>query len=82
MIITVQTDDVASVFGQFDGNVKKIEKEFGVRIVNREGAIKIVGERRNAEAAASVIEHIKASLEKNEEITEQSLGYIVEAVKE
>ena len=31
MIITVQTDDVASVFGQFDGNVKKIEKEFGVR---------------------------------------------------
>lgn len=82
MIITVQTDDVASVFGQFDGNVKKIEKEFGVRIVNREGAIKIVGERRNAEAAASVIEHIKASLEKNEEITEQSLGYIIEAVKE
>lgn len=82
MIITVQTDDVASVFGQFDGNVKKIEKEFGVRIVNREGAIKIVGERRNAEAAASVIEHIKASLEKSEEITEQSLGYIVEAVKE
>lgn len=82
MIITVQTDDVASVFGQFDGNVKKIEKEFGVRIVNREGAIKIVGERRNAEAAASVIEHIKAFLEKNEEITEQSLGYIVEAVKE
>lgn len=82
MIITVQTDDVASVFGQFDGNVKKIEKEFGVRIVNREGAIKIVGERRNAEAAASVIEHIKASLEKNEEITEQSLGYIVEVVKE
>ena len=82
MIITVQTDDVASVFGQFDGNVKKIEKEFGVRIVNREGAIKIVGERRNAEAAASVIEHIKSSLEKNEEITEQSLGYIIEAVKE
>ncbi len=82
MIITVQTDDVASVFGQFDGNVKKIEKEFGVRIVNREGAIKIVGERRNAEAAASVIEHIKTSLEKNEEITEQSLGYIIEAVKE
>lgn len=82
MIITVQTDDVASVFGQFDGNVKKIEKEFGVRIVNREGAIKIVGERRNAETAASVIEHIKASLEKNEEITEQSLGYIIEAVKE
>ena len=82
MIITVQTDDVASVFGQFDGNVKKIEKEFDVRIVNREGAIKIVGERRNAEAAASVIEHIKASLEKNEEITEQSLGYIIEAVKE
>ena len=82
MIITVQIDDVASVFGQFDGNVKKIEKEFDVRIVNREGAIKIVGERRNAEAAASVIEHIKASLEKNEEITEQSLGYIIEAVKE
>ena len=30
MIITVQTDDVASVFGQFDGNVKKIEKEFEI----------------------------------------------------
>jgi len=72
--------DISSVFGQFDVNVKKIEKDFDVKIVNRGDVIKILGE--NAASAAKVINCLFKDTEKNIEITEQLLNYTIEAVKE
>ena len=44
-VFSVEGNEAAAVFGQFDCNVKKIEKEFNVSIVNRGDYIKISGER-------------------------------------
>jgi len=82
VVITVECGDIAKVFGQYDSNIKKIEKEFGVRIVDRGEGIKVVGARGNAENAAEVLMHLKTAAEKNEEITVQSLQYVIDAVKE
>ncbi|MBR5468283.1 MAG: PhoH family protein [Firmicutes bacterium] len=82
VVITVECEDIAQIFGQYDSNIKKIEKEFGVRIVDRGEGIKVVGARGNAENAAHVLMHLKTAAEKNEEITIQSLQYVIDAVKE
>jgi len=82
VVITVECGDIARIFGQYDSNIKKIEKEFGVRIVDRGEGIKVVGGRANAESAAEVINHLKTAAEKDEEITVQCLQYVIDAVKE
>jgi phosphate starvation-inducible PhoH-like protein len=82
IVITVDAGSIASVFGQFDGNIKKIESAFDVKIVNRDSGIKVVGSRTAAEAAAEVLLHLKTAAEKNEEITAQSLQYVIDAVRE
>ena len=46
---TMQMDNsiILPVFGQFDANIKKVEKACGVNIVNRGDDVKIVGEEKN-----------------------------------
>ena len=82
ILIAVESGKIAAIFGQYDSNIKKIEKEFNVRIVNRDEGIKIVGKGTDIEKAAQVLMHLKTAKEKNEEITEQSLIYTIDAVKE
>ena len=68
-------DIVMSIFGSFDENVKLIEKEFDVRISNRDNVIKLVGP--DAEKAESVISQLAATVESGEELNEQSVRYAV-----
>ena len=44
---TVEADNnaISGIFGEFDSNIAKIEKEMSVKIVNRNEGIKIVGEQ-------------------------------------
>ena len=43
-IVEADNNAISNIFGQFDENIAKIEKEMSVRIVNRSEGIKIVGE--------------------------------------
>ena len=79
-VFSVEGNEAAAVFGQFDCNVKKIEKEFNVSIVNRGDYIKISGER--SKEAAKTIECLLKAVKNNVEITEQSLNYTIDSVKE
>ena len=45
------TETIGNVFGSFDENIKLIEKELDVAVVNRDGQIKICGGEENTEAA-------------------------------
>ena len=78
-VFSVEGNEAAAVFGQFDCNVKKIEKEFNVSIVNRGDYIKISGER--SKEAAKTIECLLKAVKNNVEITEQSLNYTIDSVK-
>ena len=49
------TETIGNVFGSFDENIKLIEKELDVAVVNRDGQIKICGGEENTEAAEKVV---------------------------
>lgn len=70
------------LFGGLDVNASKIERAFGVTIVDRDG-IKIIGENdENIEKATKTISKIQDLLEKNNEISEQQVNYIISSIDE
>ena len=81
---TMQLDSqiILPVFGQFDSNIKAIEKNCGVQIVNRGDDIKIVGEEREVHRAWNVLQTLTALARRGEEITEQSLEYAISSAEE
>ena len=73
-------DDVMTLFGSFDENVKLIERETGVRIVPQDTTLRIMGD--NAEKAYEVIRRLMADIESGNPVTEQSIRYAIFAVDE
>jgi len=63
-----------------DENIIKIEKEFGVNIVNRGGKLAIVGE--NAENAQEVMRKLFNIADKGEEINETTVNYLIDSMRD
>lgn len=87
-IIKVENADViASVFGSCDANIRIIEKAFSVRINNRicdsgEDAISVSGEDDvNVKLAADTVTYLVKMSKYNENITDSSVMYVLETVK-
>jgi len=74
-------NNVISLFGRFDENIKLIEGQFGVSILNRSDEVKITGPFEEVERAQKVISKLLEMLEKGEEITTQSVSYLIELSK-
>lgn len=81
---TLQLDNsvILPVFGQFDANIKQVEKACGVQIVNRGDDVKIVGAERGVRKAWDVVRSLAALAGKGEEITEQNLNYFLASAEE
>ena len=74
-------EQLIDVFGSFDENIKKIETEFGVKIVNRGTELKVQGEAEAADQGARAIEGLLSLAAKGEAIDEQKVRYLIELVK-
>ena len=73
--ITVNADrmeQIINVFGSMDENVRIIEQEFGVSIINRDTELKITGEEENAAYAEQTIQGLLQLAAKGEPVEEQS----------
>lgn len=81
-MVTIENENISTVFGQYDVNIKKIEATFGVHIVNHGDNVKVTGEEKKADAAARVLTHLRTVARKKEPITEQGLQYIIDAVND
>lgn len=81
---TMQLDNrvMLPVFGQFDANIRKIEKDCNVKIVNRGDDVKISGEEVNVHKAWSVMNSMATLARKGDEITDQNLNYFISAAEE
>ena len=81
---TMQMDNniILPVFGQFDANIKKIEKACHVSIVNRGDDVKITGEEMQVHKAWNILHSLAALARKGEEITEQNLEYFIASAEE
>ncbi len=75
-------EDAVGLFGSFDENVRLIEKEYGVSIVNRGSAIKISGAPEDVSRAAKALEGLLMLINKGEELNEQNVRYCISLVNE
>ncbi len=78
----MENEIILPVFGQFDTNIRKIEKRCGVQIVNRGDDVKVTGEEREVQAACNVLQSLAALVRRGEEITEQNLEYFISSAAE
>lgn len=66
-----------NLFGSFDSNVKLIEKEFDVAVINRGSEIKIGGEAENVEKAVKTIQNLIGMAKSGTVIAEQEVRYVM-----
>ena len=82
-IINVErVEDLICVFGSFDENIKRIEDELEVSIINRGTDLRITGDEEAADKAARTLEGLLALAAKGELIDEQRVRYLLTLVKE
>lgn len=70
------------LFGSFDENIKIIEKEFDVAVINRGSSIKIGGDAENVDMAVRVIQNLIGFIKQNGAIGEQEIRYIISQIRE
>ncbi|MCD8130677.1 MAG: PhoH family protein [Lachnospiraceae bacterium] len=75
-------DQMRNIFGRHDQYIKKIEKDLHVDIVNRNGAIRLIGDGEAVEKARHLLEELNHYQENGNEIEEQSVDYALELEKE
>lgn len=75
-------DNIQSIFGSFDFNIKRFKDDFGVVVVFRENVLKIMGEsEKNVYFVFGVLEHIITLIQNNQIIDEQLIDYIIDISK-
>ena len=79
--ITVPEEHIQNVFGQYDKNIKNIEKAYKVTIVLRDDSLRIVGVEENVKRAVSVVEQMINLSKNGNEISEQEINYAVSLTK-
>ena len=77
-----RVEDLISVFGSFDENIKRIEEALAVSIINRGTELKITGEEEQADKAVRTIDGLLCLAAKGETIDEQRVRYLITLVKE
>lgn len=81
--ITLEKMEVLhTIFGDFDENINIIQKEYSVAIFNRGSDIKITGADENVNRANEAILSLIKLIEKGEQISEQSIRYVISMVND
>ena len=70
-------EEAVSLFGSFDENVRLLENEFHVTVVNREEQLIISGEPEDTMLAAKAIEALLRLISKGENVGEQHVRYVI-----
>lgn len=80
--IMAESDTLPILFGEYDSNIKKIEKNLNVFITNRDGMVKISGEEKNVRLAGNVINQLIDLTAKQKALEEQHVDYAIEMALE
>lgn len=82
-IVQIENESqLSALFGQLDTNIRQIEKSYNVRIVNRDGNIKIFGEEPDVSDAAKSVQAL-INMNKNGQIlSDQTIRYVTSVVAE
>lgn len=80
--LRIPAEQMSNVFGQFDVNIKKIERALGVTVIAREDQLKIIGNEAAIKGAAEVFGQLAKLAERGNVITEQNVNYALALLQE
>lgn len=87
MSVTTYTMDMPAehmqkIFGQNDQYVRKLEKDFRVTVVDRNGAVRVTGEEAEVKKCVSILSQLFEVSQRGSEIEEQKVDYAITLGKE
>ena len=74
-------EQAVNIFGSFDENIRLLEQEFSVTVVNRDGELRVEGEPENTMLACKAIQALLTLSSRGESIGEQNVRYIIGLVR-
>lgn len=77
-----RVEDLISVFGSFDENIRRIEEALCVAIVNRGTDLKVSGDEEAVDMGVRTLESLIALAAKGETIDEQRVRYLITLARE
>ncbi len=75
-------EHMQNIFGQYDSYIQKIESDLQVVIVDRDGGIKITGEKEQVEKAEKIMKQLAEVSRREKTVQEQSVDYYLTMSKE
>ena len=75
-------EDVINVFGSFDQNLRILEAELGVKVLDRENDLHVCGEAENVLLAEKAISGLLTLASKGEQINDQNVRYVLKLVRQ
>ncbi|MBR5234282.1 MAG: PhoH family protein [Clostridia bacterium] len=75
-------ENAVALFGSFDENIRQLEKEFSVAILNRGSDLKISGDIEAVTAASRAINGLLTLINKGEPLNDQNVNYVISLVKD
>lgn len=81
-VVLENKEKVMEIFGSFDKNIRKLQSEFNVQIVNRDNMIKISGEQSDVLLTKKAIESLYDTLSSEEGLTDQIVNYTISTVRD
>ncbi len=77
MEIEIPAEHEKNIFGNFDSNIRKLEKSLNVTTVVRNGVLKLIGEAGNVRQAERILMQLLELSTRGNVITEQNVNYAV-----
>lgn len=78
--IQIPAEYMQTVFGQFDKNIKKLERTLSVTIIMRGEQLKIIGTQKAVSRAKTVLDELVGMAKRGSQITEQNMDYVLSLV--
>ncbi|MGN0350406.1 MAG: PhoH family protein [Roseburia sp.] len=75
--VQVPAEHVLNIFGQFDGHIKKLERQFKVAIIDRNGKIMVSGNEMAVKRVTAIINELVELSERGNVIQEQNVDYAI-----
>ncbi len=75
--VITNMDHMLNLFGSYDSNIKIIQSELNVDIVNRGGEVRITGSDSSVEKASVCIDALLKAIKNGDNITEQQVRYYI-----
>ncbi len=82
LLMEMPVEHERNVFGQYDNNLKLIERGLNITLLNRDGKLKIIGSRDAAARTKRLLEQLLKLSSKGNLITPQDVNYALSLVEE